>query len=526
MTAIDGPDEESPLLQPRAAQSQKGARSNLFIIYATFFGVFIASVDESLVISTYSTIASQFHLLSQGSWLLVAYNFGYCISLPVYGALSVSYGRKNVLVMAYILFTFGCFACGASASLAQLVLARVLAGVSGAGMVSLVSIIIMDLVPSNEVTIYRSYENTINVIGRSVGAPLGGLLSDTIGWRWSFFGQMPLIMFCTLVAVYGLPASLNESDQKPSQKTSRRSRLKELDFAGIVTLAVAIICLLFILQTAGTKEDDMIVPTWALGIAFTIALTVFVLTEVFWASKPLIPMHLLVREFGAYCMMQILLFSGRSALISNVVPYFTRVQGTSDFFSAIMYVQVAVGVTIGGVISGFIIKRTRRYKTMSVISICILILAYLFIFLIWRNGCNVWESLLLFGVGFAPGILFSTMFIGMSYSAPKESLSVCISVYFLFQQLGMIIGPAVGAALLQGVFKDNLVQRIGEIADNKMIIKNVLNNLRFAESLPEPLQEIVRSSYLNAFQFLPVLGLVCCGPILPWLVYLKEERVD
>lgn len=74
-------------------------------------------------------------------------------------------------------------------------------------MVSLVSIIIMgmyiyiyirvrasevgsltksyiDLVPAREVAIYRSYENVINVIGRSMGAPLGGLLSDTIGWRW------------------------------------------------------------------------------------------------------------------------------------------------------------------------------------------------------------------------------------------------------------------------------------------------------------------------------------------------------
>lgn len=46
-------------------------------------GVFIASADEALVISTYSAIASQFHHLSQGSWLLLAYNFGYCISLPV-----------------------------------------------------------------------------------------------------------------------------------------------------------------------------------------------------------------------------------------------------------------------------------------------------------------------------------------------------------------------------------------------------------------------------------------------------------
>lgn len=42
----------------------------------------------------------------------------------------------------------------------------------------------IDLVPAREVAIYRSYENVVNVIGRSMGAPLGGFLSDTIGWRW------------------------------------------------------------------------------------------------------------------------------------------------------------------------------------------------------------------------------------------------------------------------------------------------------------------------------------------------------
>jgi MFS family permease len=91
-------------------------------------GVFIASADEFLVLSTYTTIASQFHRLSEGSWLLVVYNFGYCIALPMVsgpdrylqpldgadfeqcGALSDIYGRKNVLITSYIFFLLGCLA--------------------------------------------------------------------------------------------------------------------------------------------------------------------------------------------------------------------------------------------------------------------------------------------------------------------------------------------------------------------------------------------------------------------------------
>lgn len=43
--------------------------------------------------------------------------------------------------------------------------------------------------------------------------------------------------------------------------------------------------------------------------------------------------------------------------MSNVAPYFTRVEGTSDIVASLMYVQVAFGVSVGGIVSGFIIKR-------------------------------------------------------------------------------------------------------------------------------------------------------------------------
>ncbi|KAE8386687.1 hypothetical protein BDV23DRAFT_186996 [Aspergillus alliaceus] len=77
----DSPPGEEAYLLHRSASNEvpqlEVNRSDLFTIYSTFLGVFIASADEFLVLSTYTTIASQFHRLSEGSWLLVAYNFGY-----------------------------------------------------------------------------------------------------------------------------------------------------------------------------------------------------------------------------------------------------------------------------------------------------------------------------------------------------------------------------------------------------------------------------------------------------------------
>ncbi|UDD62397.1 hypothetical protein AFCA_009715 [Aspergillus flavus] len=85
--------EETPLLHTRRQHKQKTKVSPVrdkIAVYGSFIGVFLAAADESIVLSTWSVIASEFHRLSQGSWLLAAYNFGWCVSLPV-----VSYSSRS-----------------------------------------------------------------------------------------------------------------------------------------------------------------------------------------------------------------------------------------------------------------------------------------------------------------------------------------------------------------------------------------------------------------------------------------------
>lgn len=62
---------------------------------------------------------------------------------------------------------------------------RAISGMGGAGIMTISSIIITDIVPKREVATWRAYVNIAMTLGRrSLGGPLGGWLSDTIGWRW------------------------------------------------------------------------------------------------------------------------------------------------------------------------------------------------------------------------------------------------------------------------------------------------------------------------------------------------------
>jgi len=123
-----------------------------------------------------------------------------------------------MIVSSYIFFTLGCalwyecnfalaigsvlkFTSGLGQTLPQVIVGRLIAGVGGAGINCLVSIVIAgtyssliagytsvkideDLVPIREVATWRSYVNIAATSGRSLGGPIGGYLTDTVGWRW------------------------------------------------------------------------------------------------------------------------------------------------------------------------------------------------------------------------------------------------------------------------------------------------------------------------------------------------------
>ena len=134
--------------------------------------------------AVYAKVASEFNDLDSGSWLMSAYILAQCVAQPLYGKLSDLFGRKALLQLSYILFAVGTAGAGLSMSMGAVIVSRAVQGAGSAGMLAMVSIIITDLVPMNEVAVFRSYVNILATAGRSCGGVIGGLLSSALGWRW------------------------------------------------------------------------------------------------------------------------------------------------------------------------------------------------------------------------------------------------------------------------------------------------------------------------------------------------------
>lgn len=170
---------------------------------ALAIGIFLASADQTIVVSSYGRIGSELRALNQTSWIATSYAspsglwHGELLVLmfldsylltqtsfqPLYGKLTEIFGRKPMLLVAFGVFGLGTLLCGFARTMNELLVARAIAGIGGGGMTTLVAIVLSAVIPLNKRGIWQGYNNIVFATGLGIGAPLGGYFSDTMGWR-------------------------------------------------------------------------------------------------------------------------------------------------------------------------------------------------------------------------------------------------------------------------------------------------------------------------------------------------------
>lgn len=195
--------------------------------------VFLSAADQTLVVSTYGTIGTELKALNSTSWIATAYFVTLSAFQPLYGKISDIFGRKPCLLFAYLVFGIGSTLCGFARTIEELIAARAVAGLGGAGMNTITSILMSDVVSLRERGAWQGYLNIIYAFGAGAGAPIGGLLADSIGWRWAFILQGPIC----LAAILAVALVLHMPKTDHSHWVEK---LWKIDFLGALVLLVAV----------------------------------------------------------------------------------------------------------------------------------------------------------------------------------------------------------------------------------------------------------------------------------------------
>ncbi|CAO2650235.1 Nn.00g015270.m01.CDS01 [Neocucurbitaria sp. VM-36] len=496
------------------------------IVCVLLIGSFISNADGSLLLATHPIIASEFNALHDSSWLLTSFALAQAATQPLYGKMSDIYGRKSMLLIAYALFAFGCGLVGIGGSMSTLIFGRVISGAGSSGMSALVSILITDLVPLRDVATWRSYVNIVATTGRSIGGPLGGWLADSVGWRWSFLGQVPLAGIATILIAVILPSRLHHHlDDRP-----QGSRLARIDFIGATMMTLSILGLLIPLEIGGDRVPWTSSTILILITASAVFGALFLATEAWVAKEPILPISLL-RQRGVVVSSFVMVFQSAAqiGLMFAVPLYFQVTTGATNTVAGAHLVPAVAGNAIGGVISGIIIHRTGRYKALILVATIVAATGYLLLILRWHGNTNWLESLYIFPGGFGMGVVQSALFISVQAAIDPTFTAIATSVLYLTSSVGFLAGLAgVGAvlqeALIQGL--DRRLTRLGFSGGRKVsIIGRAVSDVHYIDKAKPLIAKAVVRSYIEALTWTHVLSLAFSITAFTGSLFLEQHKL-
>ncbi|MER7519011.1 MFS transporter [Streptomyces sp. NPDC126499] len=155
-------------------------------------GMALAALDGTIVATAVPQIVGDLGGLSVFSWLFSGYLLAVTVTLPVYGKLSDTFGRKPVLIAGIVLFLVGSLLCASAWNMGSLIAFRVVQGLGGGALQGTVQTLAADLYPLKERPRIQARLSSVWATSAVAGPAAGGLLAGYADWRWIFLINLPV----------------------------------------------------------------------------------------------------------------------------------------------------------------------------------------------------------------------------------------------------------------------------------------------------------------------------------------------
>jgi len=413
-------------------------RTKMEILFAIMLGLFLGALDQTIVGPVLPKIATELNGADLYTWVVASYLLTSTATVPIYGKLSDIYGRKPLLTIGIVLFLVGSALSGLSQSMWELILFRGIQGLGAGALFPIALAVIGDLFTPAERGKYQGLFGAVFGIAFLVGPGLGGFLTDNFSWHWIFYVNIPIGLAALLVIERLLP-------------NVRLGKKVSIDYLGVVMLSAGLVPILVGLTVAETSTwtDISVWGTIAAGFVF---LGLFVLVEA-RAKDPIIPLHLFrSRTFSASMIAIFLATFGFGAAIIFLPLYFQVVQGASATASGYMLLPFLFGLIASSIVSGQIVSRTGRYKSVIVAGVAILVVGLALMAQLRADTPNLllWGWMFVAGLGVGPTFAIFTIIV--QNAVPFHELGTATSDLTLFRQIGTTVGLTFGFTL----FRTNL----------------------------------------------------------------------
>ncbi|WP_225732868.1 MDR family MFS transporter [Pseudoclavibacter sp. CFCC 11306] len=468
------------------------------IFVALIVVMLLSSLDQMIFSTALPTIVGELNGVEHMLWVATAYILCATVMMPVYGKLGDLYGRKAITIGAVAAFLIGSIVGGLAQDMTWLIIARGIQGLGGGGLMILSQAIIADIVPPKDRGKYMGPMGAVFGLSSVAGPLLGGWFTDSIGWRWAFWMNIPL----AVIAIVALAALLH----LPKRTTSK----VRLDVLGTVLLAVWVSCLVLFTSWGGNTYEWDSPQIIGLIVATVVFAGLFLWAEA-KAADPLLPLALFRnRNFNLTTAAGLAVGIAMFGTLGYMPTYLQIVHDTGATESGLLMVPMVIGLMLTAIASGQLASRTSHYKWMPLASM-LLVAASLVLLSTLHADTSLWvlcSYIFLLGAGIGLGMQILVLVVQNEF--PITQVGTATGANNFFRE----IGATLGSAIVGSVFTSSLTRLLTERMPQTGAAGGATTGIdsltpAVVRDLPAPIRDVIVNSYNDALT-----------PIFMWLMPL------
>jgi len=405
----------------------------LHIFSIVFLPMLLAAVDQTLLATATPSIVNELGGMHLASWIIIGYLLATAASVPIYGWLGDRFNRRNMLIIALIIFSLGSIISALAQSMPVLVIGRIVQGLGGGGLMSLSQALIGEFVPPRQRARFQGYFASLFAIASIGGPVIGGFIVTYLSWPWLFWINIPVAIFAV--------------SRLMSLTTTKSTANKEkIDWTGLILFPIMMTTLIYWL-TAGGHGFAWLSLESAIVIGAFMLLTIAFLIQQKKAMHSFLPLTLLCKKEIYIPLTSTFLFAACLFALIFFLPIYLQIGfGANASTSGLLLLPLTIGTIAGAYSSGKIIAKTGVPKWIPVVGMSITTVAFLLL------GLLPAIPELIAGLGFFCGIGLGTVMpstqLLIQSIAGKVNLGRITSMASLSRSLGASMGTALFGALI------------------------------------------------------------------------------
>ncbi len=451
------------------------------VVAALMLAMALAALDSTIVSTAVPQIVGDLGGFSVFSWLFSGYLLAVTVTLPVYGKLSDTFGRKPVLVAGAALFLLGSLLCALAWNMGALIAFRIVQGLGGGALQGTVQTLAADLYPLKERPKIQSKLSTVWAVSAVAGPGVGGVLATYADWRWIFLVNLPI----GALALWLIARYLHE----PEREAPTRARV---DWAGALAVFACGGVLLTALVQGGVAWPWLSGPSlslFAAGVALAGLVVVIergaaepIIPGWVWRRRPIAAVNLALGALG-------LLMVAPSVFLPT---YAQSVLGLAPVAAGFVLSVWTLSWPVSAALSQHVYRRIGfRNTAMLGIGAATLIL-FAFPFLPYPG--EAWQpTLLMLLLGAALGLFQLPLLVGVQSTVDWAERGTTTASVLFCRQTGQTVGAAVFGAIANGV----LASRLGGASDLDSVTR-ALDAGTAPEATRRAIADAVHAVYLGA----------------------------